>query len=280
MNILRLLALLPLAAATGHAAADGCRFSAERTLDLDAADLAAVVLDTGAGDLDIHGVPDLTRIEVRGRACASSQKLLDEIRLDGARVGVEAKIATRLPNTDGGWFFSESAWMDVTLRMPAGLRLALRDSSGDVEIEGLAGGMDIKDSSGDLDLRNVGGGVQVTDSSGDIDIAHVDGDVTIRSDSSGDIEISDVRGNALVQEDSSGDVDFVAITGTAEVARDSSGDIRFERIGGNAVVGADGSGDIRADTVRGDFTVERKSGGPESIRHSGVEGRVRVPASR
>jgi len=270
-----LLTGLPLAAL-----ADDCDFKAERALDVDPKGLGALKLDTGAGDLIVEGVPGLAKIEVRGKACASEQNALAGIQLFQQREGTVQTIATIIPDEGFNWslFNSHYAYMDVHVRMPSGLKLDLRDSSGDLEVSGLTNGLDLKDSSGDIVLRDLVGAVNVTDTSGDIQVNGVSGDFTVISDSSGDIVVDGVKGNAVVQEDSSGDISLRHVTGDARVDRDSSGDIDFADIGKDAVVGADGSGNVVADNVGGNFTVGAKSGSGGEIRHHGVKGKVSLPA--
>lgn len=266
---------LPLAAL----ASNDCEFTAERTLDFDAKGLAQFKLDTGAGDLVVEGVPGLARVEVRGKACASEEKALASIQLFQQREGDVATVGTKIPDEGFTWslFSSHYAYMDVRVRTPSGLKLDLRDSSGDVDISGLTAGLTVKDSSGDLALHDLVGGVRVTDTSGDITARAISGDFTVVSDSSGDIRVEDVKGSAIVEEDSSGDVTLRKITGDARVDRDSSGDIEFSEIGRDAVVGADGSGEVVADNVRGNFTVGAKSGNGGEIRQHNVTGEVTLP---
>lgn len=276
--MLRKTLLLPLALLPLAAHADDCRFSAERVLDIDAAGLSTLHLETSAGDLEVRAEAGLTRIEVRGRACHSDEAGLAGIQLREQRTGSAANVGVIIPDagSGSGLFGDHHAYMDVRVRMPAGIRLDLRDSSGDIAIEGLRAGLEVSDSSGDIELDDVGGGIEISDSSGDIEARRSKGDVTVRSDSSGDIDIAGVEGNVVVRDDSSGEIDIRDVSGNAEVGSDSSGDIVFDAIGGSARVGSDGSGDIRAHQVRGDFTVERKSN-VDSIRHSGVGGRVSLP---
>ena len=271
------LIALPLAAF----ADDDCRFRADRSLDVDAKGLSVFKLDTGAGELVVEGVVGLAKIEVRGKACASEDKVLAEIQLVEQREGATATVGTRIPDEKTGWTLFEShyAYMDVRVRMPAGLKLDLRDSSGDLEVSGLTNGLDLKDSSGDILLRDLAGNVNVTDTSGDIEARGISGDFTVISDSSGDINVDDVKGSAIVQEDSSGDISLRHVGGDARVDRDSSGDITFVDIGRDAVVGVDGSGDISADGVKGNFTVGSKSSSSGEIRQHGVVGQVTLPPS-
>lgn len=274
----RLLALAIVFAAT-PALADDCAFRAERSLDLDAAGLATLQLATGAGDLRVEGVAGLARVELRGKACASSQALLDEIKFDSRRDGSTQHAMTTLPETHGGgWFGSDSyAWLDVTVRVPATLALDARDSSGDVDISHVAS-LKLEDSSGDIAVRDVTGDVSIEDSSGDVAVEDVRGSVRVPHDSSGDIRIEKVRGDAEVSADSSGDIHIGHVDGNARVGEDSSGSIVFRAIGRDATVGEDSSGDIDADGVGGNFTVTHKSGGSRNIHHGGVKGAVKLPS--
>ncbi len=279
--MLRIATMVILTALPLAARADDCAFSADRSLDLDAKGLSLFKLATGAGDLVVEGVPGLARIEVRGKACASEQDALAGIQFMQQREGATATVGTKIPDEGDSWslFGSHYAYLDVHVRMPAALKLDLRDSSGDLEVSGLANGLDLQDSSGDILLHDIGGAVNVTDTSGDIDVRKISGDFTVISDSSGDINVDDVKGSAVVQEDSSGDIKLRHVGGDARVDRDSSGDIDFLDIGRDAVVGVDGSGDITADGVKGNFTVGAKSSSSGEIRHHDVAGKVTLPPS-
>jgi hypothetical protein len=269
------LIALPLAAFADN----DCEFRADRSLDVDPNGLNLFKLDTGAGDLIVEGVAGLAKIEVRGKACASEQDALVGIQLVQQREGATATVGTEIPNDSASWslFGSHYSYMDVHVRMPSGLKLDLRDSSGDLEVSGLTNGLDLKDSSGDILLRDIVGAVNVTDTSGDINVRGITGDFTVISDSSGDINVDDVKGSAVVQEDSSGDISLRHVAGDARVDRDSSGDINFVDIGRDAVVGADGSGDITAEGVKGNFTVGAKASNGGEIRHHNVAGKVTLP---
>ena len=280
----RVVVFLLLAGGPALASADmDCAFRADRSLDVDSKGLSVLKLDTGAGDLIVEGVAGLAKVELRGKACASSQELLDNMQFTQQREGATAIAATKIPDMGDNWSLfgaGNYAYIDVHVRMPSGVKLDLRDSSGDLEVSGLTNGLDLKDSSGDIKLRDIVGAVNVTDTSGDIEVKGIGGDFTVISDSSGDINVDDVKGSAVVQEDSSGDIVLRHVAGDARVDRDSSGDITFEDVGRDAVVGADGSGDITADGVKGNFTVRNKSGGNRNISHADVGGKVSLPEDR
>lgn len=251
---------------------DGCDYRAERALDIDARTLASLELRARAGDLEVEGDPGLATVQVRGKACASEESLLAEIQLTQRRDGDRQIVEVVMPELGGWW--SEQASMDLVVRMPARLHLQLQDSSGDVQIGGIAS-LEATDSSGNFSARGIAGNVRLTDSSGDLNLSGVGGSVTIANDSSGDVRISDVQHDVVVDVDSSGNLLLQGIRGNATVTHDSSGDITFEDIGGNARVGSDSSGDISARDIALAFTVESDTSG--DINHRNVGGKVAVP---
>ena len=244
--------VLMLATASPAWAQEGCAFSAPRNLDLPAAAVKTLVVRAAAGGLEIHGEAGLAEVQVRGLACASSQKLLDGIRLVQRREGDRLVVAAELPEYTG--LFDGQRRLDLELRVPSRLVLEVNDSSGSASVEHVAA-LRMQDSSGELRIAHVAGPVRVEDSSGSLHVRDV-GALHVPNDSSGEISVAGVRGDAIIDIDSSGSVEM----------RD---------IGGNARVGQDGSGSIVVEDVAGDFTVGRDGSG--DIEHRDVRGRVRLP---
>lgn len=262
-----------LGAVAPAAAFDACEHSAERNLDIDARAIDTLALSARAGELEIRGEPGLEQIVVRGRACASDAERLADIRLTERRDGATAVVAVEMPEQDGGWFGNAYQRLDLEIVVPARLALDVADTSGDAGIRGVNRAT-VKDSSGDLEIEDIAGQLLLTDSSGDIDVRGA-GEVRVANDSSGDIDIADVSGSVAIDNDSSGDLIVRDVQGDARVDGDSSGDIRFADIGGSATVGNDSSGDIIADRIGRDFTVRNDGSG--RIRHTDVQGQVSVP---
>ena len=245
--------ILVLAGASPAWAQDGCAFSAPRNLDLPAGAVKTLVVRAAAGGLEIRGEPGLTQVQVRGLACASTQEILDGIRLVHRREGDRLVVAAELPGSTG--LFDGQRRLDLELRVPSRLVLEVDDSSGAASVEHVAA-LRMRDSSGDLRIAHIPGTVRVEDSSGSLDVRDV-GALHVPHDSSGEISVSRVRGDAII------DVD-------------GSGAIEMRDIGGNARVGQDGSGSIVVENVAGEFTVGRDGSG--GIEHRGVRGKVRLPA--
>jgi len=250
------LALLSLAVPSASAWDDWCRVRATRDAAVDAGGADALRVVAKAGSLRIVGERGLDRVLVQGKACASDQESLDEIRLRADRSGREIRVIVEIP--EHSWRFSHGGGaLDLEIRVPASLAADVSDSSGDAEVAGLAS-LRIDDASGGLRIRDIAGEVRVLDSSGDLEVEHV-GSLIVEEDSSGSIHVRDVKGAVLVREDASGEIDI----------RD---------VGGSVRIGKAGSGGVSVDNVRGDFSVDHIGSG--GIQHSRVAGRIDVPEDR
>src|SRR5687767_12547031 len=71
---------------------DQCEHEAQRTANVDAAGARMLMLKAGPGSLKIEGKAGLDRVMIRGRACASSRQLLDEIELRADRRGSDVVV--------------------------------------------------------------------------------------------------------------------------------------------------------------------------------------------
>ena len=240
------------------ATADWCKYEKEidLTLDLSASDVLAV--SAAAGDLDIVGVSGSRQAVIHGKACASKESWLAESEIV-TKQGKRAQIMVELPNTDGGWSLTGNnyAWIDLSIEVPQELALDIRDSSGDVFLENIAG-LQLQDSSGDIEIENARGSISIRDSSGDIEIDETEGDLIIESDSSGDIYASDIKGGVLIKQDSSGDIRVSRVSDNVVVERDSSGDISASDVGGDFRVLKDGSGGISSKNIEGEVDIPNK----------------------
>jgi hypothetical protein len=257
-------------AAPAHA--DDCKHSTHRTANSAGPNIERVVVEAGAGDLVVRGAEGRD-VKVDGKACASSAKLLDEIRLEIRRDGNTVYVRTVMPEMSMGLFGSHNPHMDVTVAVPKTATAKIQDSSGDLEVTDVAAAA-IQDSSGDQSLQRIAGDLEVQDSSGEIKIGDVGGGLRLR-DSSGDVDVDNVRGDVVVEVDSSGDLDIRRVTGGVHILNDSSGDIEIHDVKRDVTIDDDSSGGILVQDVGGNFTVG--SDGSGGIRYERVTGSVRVP---
>lgn len=191
----------------------------------DAAGVAGLVVDVGAGDLVVTGEAERETFDVvvRVRSAMGSDHNDQEV-LDLTRVTFEDKgagvhrLVVALPERYPAYT------ADVEVSVPLGQDVEVRDGSGDIVL-------------GDL------GALRVYDGSGDLVADHIDGSVEIR-DGSGDIVLTNVRGNVRI-DDGSGDVVVESVQGTVTVS-DGSGDLTI-RGADDVVLLEDGSGDVHID---------------------------------
>jgi hypothetical protein len=247
----KFLLLCACLVSSGLQASDYCEYekNIDQTLDLKGSE--ELVVMAGAGDLRITGVKGSNDAQISGRVCVSEEEWLEQSGV-GTSGGKRAEITVDLPDTDdgGSWSGDNYAYLDLELEVPEGIRLDVRDSSGDIRMEGV-GAVTVQDSSGDMNIAHASGPVSIKDSSGEIDVSDINGDVTIESDSSGDIVGKNIAGKVLVESDSSGDIEFSDVGEDFVVERDSSGNISANRVGGDFRVLRDGSGEIDATDVDG-----------------------------
>lgn len=242
--------------------------SAPRSATVDAEGAERVLVDAGAGDLEVVGQSDLNEVRAEGTARTSREEDLDEVQIEAQRNGSDVVITATFPDDSRG-----RTQLDFTVEVPQDLAADIEDSSGDLTIDNLAGPtLDVDDSSGDMTIQVDGSTTSIEDSSGDLELR--DAGSTEISDSSGDIEVYDSSGT-LTLNDSSGDILGRTVGGNVEVTEDSSGDIRLQEIAGNVHILEDSSGDIVVKQVAGDFTVDDDGSG--DIRYEDVAGSITIP---
>ena len=264
-----LLVLLP-----ALAAANECQFTARHDFDVDAAGLATVAFALGSTDVVVEGVADLSKVEVRGRACASEQDWLAGLGVDQQRSGDRLTITPHeRRDTNWNWFHSSYAYIELHVRVPARLAIDIHGSSGDANVSNVAA-LVFDASSGDLEVDKVAGPLTVAVSSGDVSGGDV-GSLEVRRTSSGDITLHDVRGDVKVAGTGSGDLHFDNVGGSVAIGSVGSGDVSANHVERDVTLDSIGSGDVSVDGIGGNFTV--RSQGSGDVRHHDVRGTVSVP---
>jgi len=243
---------------SSEVSADWCKFEKEIDLTLDLSSSDVLAISAGAGDLDIVGVSGSRQAVIHGKACASKESWLEEIKISTLTTQ-RAQIDVELPSTGDNWslFGNNYAWIDLSIEVPQDMVLEVKDSSGDMLLRNIAA-VQVQDSSGDIDIENARDSVSIRDSSGDIDIDATEGDLTIEADSSGDIYATNINGTVLIKQDSSGDIRVSHVSDNVVVERDSSGDISASDVGGNFHVLKDGSGSISSKDVMGEIQLPKE----------------------
>ncbi len=275
---------------------DACRYRADRAAEASTDGIRRIVVEAGAGSLDIRGEPGRQRMQASGVACASDKQQLEQLQIYVERKGSTLVIATSAP-----WsLLNPTTWsndvgegrLDVSIKVPEGIELEVEDGSGDayisnvgelemndgsgsLRIEDIQGSIELVDGSGDVAIARVRGSVSLKDGSGEVEIKQVSGELEIIDDGSGGLVILDVQDNVEIVNDGSGDIRIERVNGSVDIGNDGSGDIHISRVQRDVVVGNDGSGAIVVQDIAGDFTVRQDGSG--GIRHERVGGRVRLP---
>jgi len=264
-----LLALLWLSLpAPALAARDVLREQSSRAVE--PAGIRAVRVENPRGDVRAAESGDgrihVTALKViHSNSRSSSERMAADLHVDVATEAGQLMVRVRYPVRRSiriGFFdlFHDIEWpseeVDLVLQLPAGLPLAVRTSSGDVETAGLPGPQQIESSSGDVRVESAGSDVDIATASGDVDASEV-GRTRVRT-TSGAIEVAAVRG-PLDAHTTSGDV-TVRDAGDSLTLGTVSGDVEVLRAS-RGLAATTTNGDIKARRVAGHVDLGTSSGG-------------------
>jgi len=210
-------------------------------LELAAEGIDRLEIETGAGPMEITGVPGADRIRVRAEihfpdadAEEAAEILAEQVRLTLERGVAAAELVAELRQTGWSTFWDEHPTMSVDVRVPERFAVEVEDGSGSLAIRDVRGDVDVKDGSGSLVLTRVGGTVEIDDGSGSLAVQDAGGDVVI-DDGSGSLSVRDVAGSVTV-DDGSGGITVTGVAGDLTVLDAGSGSLRFDDIGGEVDV--------------------------------------------
>jgi DUF4097 and DUF4098 domain-containing protein YvlB len=128
--------------------------------------------------------------------------------------------------------------------VPADTRLRSRTGSGNQNVEGIHGSLDLQTGSGNLGISNIGSTVHAESGSGDIHADHINGNLRAKS-GSGSIHATEVAGG-MDAESGSGDIKLEQTAAGSVRAETGSGGLELRGVRGS-LQASSGSGDIRAD---------------------------------
>lgn len=245
-----MLLLAPLA---GHAS-DRCTFHAQRHLAADLAGVRSVRIEVNSYNLHLTGNDGARGLTLDGRACASSQALLDALTVSQRREGDQLIVelgGERHFNIS--LFGSSSSDLDVNVGVPANLPVDVEVGSGDADVVGVTQ-LDSHVGSGDLHAHRIAGRFAASVGSGDIDAGEV-GSLELGSVGSGDLKLSGIKGDARVGSIGSGDVTLTRVGGSVHADTLGSGDFSVDDVAGDFHLGAKGSGDVNQHGVKGKVSV-------------------------
>ena len=205
-----------------------------RNLNLDAAGINGIDVESHAGSLEITGVSGSNEIlvtailQVPGKSEEKAAQIIaDKLTLTLEKKGDNAVLKGYFE--DGSWGESPSVRLEVIV--PSRFALNVEDSSGSVTVNGVSGDIEIDDSSGSITMNEVGGSIDITDSSGSISITDAGSDVSIE-DGSGSIKVRNVGGGVTI-DDGSGSISVKNVEHDLIILGDGSGSVKFSDIRGS-----------------------------------------------
>lgn len=225
-----------------------------KSLALSAEGIDTLMVDCGAGFLDVKGLEGHEAIEVSAEIILKGKKekraqefIRKNVKLELKQKGNRAILISEVKQKFS-LFSWKTAVINLTVHIPKTINLKVDDGSGWIKVENTAGQVYIDDGSGKIGVVNIAGNVEIDDGSGDIDVLEVTGDVII-NDGSGSVVVKQASGDVEV-DDGSGTVRIRSAGGNVTVS-DSSGSIYVEDVEGDFVLKDDGSGGLHIKDIKG-----------------------------
>ena len=231
------------------ALAADCDFNALHEDAATAAGVELIEIEASAGDLKVIGEEGSGLIRVHGEACASKQRLLEDVRLLVERHGANVRIVAETP--DSGWRRS-SARLDLTIVVPTSVEIEIDDGPGAIEVSDVAA-VQIDDHAGAIEVENVAGDLWINDGLGAIEASGIGGEVWI-DDGLGKIVLYDA-GSVVIEDDTWGAIYIEDVVGDVLVDFDLAGSIDVHGVGGDLTVDFAGSNEIFHSDVAGEVDV-------------------------
>ncbi len=275
-------------------------------LELPTSGITNFKIQAGAGELEISqsNLPLIT-VEAEVGVYASNESKVDEILSEELDLSLEKKAGQAHlrsyiafdDDQDRGFtpfefFKAPYRFINLKIKVPAGISLDIDDQGGDIVLAGLTNDVKLNDNSGYIYCNNTNGSLTISDNSGDIFLKNINQDIAsipniVIDDNSGEIKIINARGNIRL-DDTSGGIYLENIKGNARIddtsddirvfdldgdleIDDNSGDINGRNIGGHAII-SDNSGDIILRKVLLDVNI--KNAGSGDLWLSDISGNV------
>ena len=206
----------------------------DRSLELPAAGVQALEIESGAGILEVTTNSALQQILVEAQiriANADADEARELIESD-LRLALEKRAdkAMLIAYFDHGmWNADWNSSVDLRVQMPQGLALMIDDGSGPISVTAPTSEVFIDDGSGSIEILSAGKTV-IDDGSGSIEAADIVGDISI-DDGSGDILIRRVDGSVII-DDGSGGINVADVSKDLTIIDDGSGSLRLSDIRG------------------------------------------------
>ncbi len=160
------------------------------------------------------------------------------------------------------------------IMLPQKFDLSVQTSGGDIQVDELAGKVDLTTSGGDIELTTITGGVDVKTSGGDLTFKNIEGPI-LANTSGGDVTITNINGESeiktsggsIVVTDAKKNCQLHTSGGDIEI-RNMAGDLRGFTSGGDiSVIGC--SGKVEMKTSGGNLVLENLKGRVDAATSGG-----------
>ncbi|MBL4942626.1 MAG: DUF4097 family beta strand repeat protein [Colwellia sp.] len=212
-----------------------------------------VSIENLAGEVIIIGW-DKDIVTVKGELDDKAEKLVFE------QVGNTINIKVELPHR-GSW---NSKGSELTIHMPATLRMNFEGVSSDVDIENLTSNVIVKTVSGDIEARKLTENIELSSVSGSIKTQALQGKITLAT-VSGDINDKNSQGRLKLQ----------AVSGEINSAT-SANEVFVSNVSGNTELSLAKVDELRVSTVSGDTEVSLFLQNNGIVKASSVSGSVEL----
>jgi hypothetical protein len=128
--------------------------------------------------------------------------------------------------------------LDYRITVPANTQIRATDGSGNLDVRGIQGPLNVSTGSGDVTAQSVGSDVQVVSGSGDLTLSDVAGNLDVIT-GSGDAELRHIQGDSRLH------------TGSGDLTIDDPG---------RAIIADTGSGDVKVTGAKNDLRLHTSSG--------------------
>ena len=190
-----------------------------------ASTLRTLTIHCGAGTIEVIGEEGRREISIEGMVSthadsfAEAKRIAGEVKLQVQAEGTENPIV-RISEPMIAAANQNYAY-DMIVRVPHTVQVTVTDTTGDVSVGGLSGGLELTSASGNVAVEAVHGGLvidsnglntkiqdvsghlQVKDGRGRLEISHVSGDIDIE-DGGGELVVQFVTGNVTAKDNPEG----------------------------------------------------------------------------
>jgi len=257
-----------------------------------------VSLTNKYGDVRIHGeknnreVRISANIRVQAHSQSDADRYAEQVRIDISQDAQGVKIQTIYPSDDSKFVVlrigGPSYSVDYDVTVPVDAKLWMKNSFGNVEVQGVQGWAEVENSHGQLKFRD-GGAAKLTDSFGELEATVAYGNVSI-TNNNGAVTVSSVRGTLDVKDrfasitvsNVSGMVTISGGNGPVQVTdsgaskiSNSFGAVAARNVHGDLIVN-NNNGAIDVDTVSGGVQLNTSFG---AISFANVSGHARCTSS-